>query len=137
MGEKVNVDEFGEYILWALSGDDEECIRVACGIVSDIASALHEKVDSYLTTFVPHLLNVLRNAGRDWRTKLQALTTIGDLAIYAGGSFCNLYLNDALIILDSASVLSTRTADYTNDPDVLEYLSELRMGLIETYTTIT
>lgn len=45
IGEKVNVDDFGEYILWALSGDDEECIRVACGIVSDIASALHENVD--------------------------------------------------------------------------------------------
>lgn len=45
IGARVNVDDFGQYILWALGGDDEECIRVACGIVSDIAAALHEKVD--------------------------------------------------------------------------------------------
>lgn len=36
---KVNVKDFGQYLLFALKGDDEDCARVACGIVSDIASA--------------------------------------------------------------------------------------------------
>jgi hypothetical protein len=36
---KVNVKDFGQYLLFALKGDDEDCTRVACGIVSDIASA--------------------------------------------------------------------------------------------------
>lgn len=36
---KVNVKDFGQYLLFALKGDDEDCARVACGIVSDIVSA--------------------------------------------------------------------------------------------------
>ena len=38
--ERVNVKEMGQYILFALEGEDEGCARVACGVVSDIASAL-------------------------------------------------------------------------------------------------
>jgi len=50
------VKDFGEYILWALKGDDEDCARVACGVVSDIATSLSENVSHYLTSFVPPLL---------------------------------------------------------------------------------
>jgi hypothetical protein len=38
--ERVNVSKMGEYILFALQGSDEACARVACGVISDIASAL-------------------------------------------------------------------------------------------------
>ncbi len=34
----------GNYIVWALKGDDDECVRLACGIVSDVAGALRENV---------------------------------------------------------------------------------------------
>lgn len=44
LGDRVNVNEFGQYLVWALQGDDDECIRVACGLVSDVAVALHENV---------------------------------------------------------------------------------------------
>ncbi len=54
--DRVNVKDFGQYILWALKGDDEDCTRVACGIVSDIATAFNENVKIYLTSFVPPLL---------------------------------------------------------------------------------
>lgn len=40
IGAKINVKEFGQYIVWALKGSDEECIRLACGIISDIADGL-------------------------------------------------------------------------------------------------
>lgn len=33
MQERVNVKDFGDYLVWALTGDDDECARVACGIV--------------------------------------------------------------------------------------------------------
>lgn len=54
--ERVNVKDFGSYLLWALEGDDEDCARVACGIVSDIASALQENCAVYIPSFVPSLL---------------------------------------------------------------------------------
>lgn len=53
VGGRVNVDKFGQYIVWALQGTDDECIRLACGIVSDLASALHENICRYLEDFVP------------------------------------------------------------------------------------
>lgn len=41
LGSRVNVNEFGQYLVWALQGDDDECVRIACGLVSDVAGALH------------------------------------------------------------------------------------------------
>ena len=71
--DRVNVKDFGTYILWALDGEDEDCARVACGIISDIASALKENVDTYLTSFVPSLLNVLVSNTRSRVSKLHAI----------------------------------------------------------------
>lgn len=37
---RVNIKDFGQYLYWALEGDEEDCTRVACGIISDIVAAL-------------------------------------------------------------------------------------------------
>jgi len=88
MGDRINVKEFGEYLLWALEGDDEDCARVACGIISDISSALQERVETYLTSFVPSLMKVISSSARSRASKLYALQSIGDLAIRAPVQFC-------------------------------------------------
>jgi hypothetical protein len=67
---RVNVKDFGQYILYALKGDDEDCARVACGIISDIATAFTENVQIYLTSFVPPLIQLLSSEDRDRNTKL-------------------------------------------------------------------
>jgi importin subunit beta-1 len=56
VGERINVNEFGQYIVWALKGSDDECTRVACGIVSDLAAALREKIETYLLDFMPPII---------------------------------------------------------------------------------
>ena len=61
IGERINLDEFGQYIVWALKGDDDECTRLACGLVSDLASALKAKISKYLLDFVPPLLQILKD----------------------------------------------------------------------------
>lgn len=61
VGNRINVIEFGQYIVWALQGDDDECVRLACGIVSDLASALRDGISRFLNDFVPHLLKILRD----------------------------------------------------------------------------
>jgi len=71
--ERVNVKDFGTYLIWALNGDDEDCARVACGIISDIASALQEQVQTYITSFVPAILEILIQGHRSRSTKLHAL----------------------------------------------------------------
>ena len=56
IGGRINLDEFGQYIVWALKGTDDECVRLACGIVSDLAGALKMRISKYLLDFVPNLL---------------------------------------------------------------------------------
>jgi hypothetical protein len=40
LGSRLNIDDFGNYICYALKSSDDECVRLGCGIVSDIANAL-------------------------------------------------------------------------------------------------
>jgi len=62
---------------------------------------------------------VLKQNERDRRTKLQALQTLGDLSIYGGGKFCETYLQDTLMILESASKMSVAVTDFKDDFDTL------------------
>ena len=86
--ERINVKAFGQYLVWALEGDDEECARHACGIVSDIAGALKEDVQEYLSSFTPQILLILKSQVRERQTKITAISTLGDLSIHSGKSFC-------------------------------------------------
>jgi hypothetical protein len=96
----------GSYIIHALKGDDDECVRLACGIVSDIAGAIKEKVADYLKEFFDPLINILKDQNRDRNSKLQAIVALGDLAMNAGQVFTHDYLETTLKILESASKMS-------------------------------
>ena len=48
LGSRINIKDFGIYLVYALKGDDDECVRLACGIVSDLATALKENIVQYL-----------------------------------------------------------------------------------------
>ena len=48
LGARINIKDFGIYLVYALKGDDDECVRLACGIVSDLATALKENIVQYL-----------------------------------------------------------------------------------------
>jgi len=61
IGDRVNVQDFGQYIVWALKGNDDECVRIACGLISDLANALGEKIQNYLYDFVNPLLSILKD----------------------------------------------------------------------------
>ena len=72
--ERVPIREFGQYIYNALEQeDDEDVTRVAIGLVIDIADGLREQVSQYLSSLIPHMLNVLRNGKRKQDTKLAAI----------------------------------------------------------------
>lgn len=73
VGKRINVVEFGSYIAWALKGDEDDLIRLSCGIVSDLAIALTEAMGKYLSEFVPPLFEILKRSDQDRQSKLQAL----------------------------------------------------------------
>jgi hypothetical protein len=56
IGSRVNVQDFGEYIVWALKGSDDECVRIACGLISDLANALQDGIQQYLFDFVTPII---------------------------------------------------------------------------------
>jgi len=40
--ERVNLKDFGEYVIFGIKSEDEDTARVACGVVSYIAAAFGE-----------------------------------------------------------------------------------------------
>ena len=100
MKEKIQVNEIGQYIYTALEQqDDEDVTRLAVGIICDIANCLGEEVAQYLSSLVPHLLQILRSNERKQDTKLFAINSLASVACYASTSFCNNYLVDSLTLL--------------------------------------
>ena len=94
------IREFGQYLYSALEQvDDEDVTRVAIGLVVDIADGLREQVAQYLSSLVPHMLNVLRNDKRKQDTKLAAIQALASVSCYAAVSFCQFYLVESLTIL--------------------------------------
>ena len=62
--------------------------------------------------------------------------SLGDLAISAPKSFCELYFYDTIQVLYSAGELSLKKDEYKDDQDVLDYFSDLRTTIINCYSTI-
>jgi hypothetical protein len=136
VGDRVNIADFGKYIVFALSGKDDECCKLACGLVSDLTNAFRQNISPYLMDFVPNLINILKDPGHTRESKLQAIIALGDLAMNAGETFCQQFLPDVLKILENAASKSLTSVKESEDIDLAEYLNHLRETLVECYTTI-
>ena len=65
MKERTPFREFGQYVFNALEQtDDEDVTRVAIGLIIDIVSGYQDKIEMYLSSLVPHLINVLKSSTR-------------------------------------------------------------------------
>ena len=69
--------------------------------------------------------------------KLPALAALGALSMFQGDDYNKTYLDDTLMIFNSAAEMSTDMSKYAKDDyENLEYCRELREVLIEQYATI-
>jgi len=84
LGEKIDISEIGCYIKYALESRDNDCVKLTCGIISDLSVSKEEKMNEYLDDFVPCLHNILRDQTMDRKIKLPALHALGDLCMYSG-----------------------------------------------------
>lgn len=82
-------------------------MRISCGIVSDLASALSTQITHYMSDLVPPLIEVLKSTSNDRETKLSAIIALGDMAMTCGAAFTSTYLPETLKILESAAKQST------------------------------
>ena len=133
-GEQIEIAEIGSYIKYALQSKDNECTKLACGIVSDLSTGMGERIGEYLDDFVPCLHEILRDQTLDRRIKLPALTALGDLCMYSGVAFNQKYLDTTLSIMNIAARASVNITGLDND--TLEFLSLLRETIIDQYIII-
>lgn len=59
LGESVEISQIGCYIKLALQTQDDDCAKIACGIVSDLSNSMGERLNEYLEDFVPCLHAIL------------------------------------------------------------------------------
>lgn len=131
------MSEIGKYLKYALESQDDDCAKLACGIISDLAGAMQDGLNQYLEDFVPCLHNILRSADTDRKIKLPALQALGDLSLNSGDQFNQRYLNDTLVILNAAASMSTQIEQIpSDDQETFTFLADLRESLLEQYGTI-
>jgi len=92
-----------KYIKYALESKDNDCVKLACGIISDLSGSMENRMAEYLHDFVPCLFDILKDNELDRKIKLPALHALGDLCMYCGQEFNKTYLRGTLALLSLAA----------------------------------
>lgn len=132
LGDKVDLSNIGHYIKFALESKENDCTKIACGIISDLS----ERMDQYLDDFVPCLHQILSDETLDRKIKLPALHALGELCLNCGATFNQRYLDKTMTMMNLAGRASIQTTQYVNDAETLEFLKELREAIIDQYIII-
>ncbi|XP_069697623.1 importin subunit beta-1 isoform X3 [Periplaneta americana] len=103
----------------------------AVGLTGDICRALKNKVLPYCDEIMMLLLENLGDNTVHRSVKPQILSVFGDIALSIGAEFKK-YLDVVLQTLVQASQAQVDRTDY----DMVDYLNELREGVLEAYTGI-
>lgn len=130
----VDIQSIGVYIKYALESKDNECAKLACGIISDLSSGLGDKMSDYLDDFVPCLHEILKDQQMDRRIKLPTLTALGDLCMYTGQHFLAKYFDATITIFEQAA--RTAVTVQGHNEETLDFLAELRETIIDQYIII-
>jgi len=123
---------FRPFLSLGLSNYEEHQVcAVAIGVVGDVCRALETKVLPYCDEIVQLLLRNLQNPALNRNVKPPILSCFGDIALAVGGNF-EKYMQVTMSMLVQAS----STAIDTDNPDLVEYLNQLREGIFEAYTGV-
>ena len=137
LGTEIEIKEIARFIKFALQSEEQDCAKIACGIVSDMSSSMQAGLDEYLADFVPCLHDILRNEHINRSIKLPAFHALGDLSLNSGDNFNKVYLHDTLTLLDLAAQMTAQAEmGGALDADYLDFLRELRDEIIVQYSTI-
>lgn len=121
---------------------------MAVGIIGDISRALGEQSEQYASSFMTVLLENLQSEVLNRNVKITILSCFGDIALAIGGAF-EPYLETTMTVLRQAGSVEpnpvrlpqiflrtcandSRQLDY----DLVDYVSQLREGILEAYTGI-
>jgi len=134
MGENFikYMDSFRPFLLQGLQNTAEQAVcSAAVGVSGDICRALGAKCAPYCDEIMQYLLQNLGNGHVHRSVKPQILSVLGDVALAIGTDFKK-YMEVVLQTLLQASELQVDRNDY----EQVDYLCELRGGVLEAYTGI-
>ncbi|XP_076643586.1 importin subunit beta Fs(2)Ket isoform X3 [Halictus rubicundus] len=126
------MDPFKPYLILGLKNHAEyQVCCAAVGLTGDICRALKTKMVPYCDEIMTLLLENLGNNTVHRSVKPQIFSVFGDVALSIGPEFKK-YLDVVLQTLAQASQATVDRSDY----DMIDYLNELREGVLEAYTGI-
>ncbi|XP_026288912.1 importin subunit beta-1 isoform X2 [Frankliniella occidentalis] len=126
------MDAFKPYLCMGLKNHMEHQVcGAAVGLTGDICRSLKGKVLPFCDEIMTLLLENLGDNNVHRSVKPQILSVFGDVALSIGPEFKK-YLE---VVLRTLSQASQATVD-NNDYDLVEWLNELREGVLEAYTGI-
>lgn len=126
------MDAFKPYLCLGLKNHAEyQVCCAAVGLTGDICRALKSKMLPYCDEIMTLLLENLSNNTVHRSVKPQIFSVFGDVALSIGPEFKK-YLDVVLQTLAQASQANVDRTDY----DMIDYLNELREGVLEAYTGI-
>lgn len=123
---------------------------VAVGIIGDISRALGEQSAQYSSAFMSVLLENLQSEVLNRNVKIAILSCFGDIALAIGPAF-EPYLDTTMGVLRQAGAVQPNPvcstlcyATYISyilwapqlDYDLVDYVSQLREGILEAYTGV-
>jgi len=111
--------------------EDYTTCAVSVGLVGDICRAINKKMVPFCDEIVHILFADLQNPQLHRDVKPPILSCFGDIALAIGGDFVK-YLPHVMTMLQQASLTKVDTKDY----DLVDYLNQLRDGILEAYTGI-
>ena len=111
--------------------EEHQVCAVAIGVVGDICRALEGNVLPYCDEIVGLLLRNLQNPALNRNVKPPILSCFGDIALAVGGNF-EKYMQVTMSMLVQASGTAVDAAN----PDLVDYLNQLREGIFEAYTGV-
>ncbi|XP_050309987.1 importin subunit beta-1 isoform X2 [Anthonomus grandis grandis] len=126
------MDAFKPYLYLGLKNHQEyQVCGTAVGLTGDIFRALKLKALPYCDEIMALLLENLGEPTVHRNVKPQILSVFGDMALSIGGEFKK-YLEVVLATLAQASQAQVDRTDF----DMIDYLNELREGVLDAYTGI-
>lgn len=126
------MEAFFPFLCVGLQNHQEyQVCSISVGIVGDVCRALGESVLPFCNTFITVLLQNLQSPVLHRSVKPPILSCFGDIALAIGPKF-SIYLNACMDILRQACSMRATEDDY----DMIEYVNELREGILEAYTGI-
>jgi importin subunit beta-1 len=133
MGFEPHLQAFGPFLVWALKKQDEVSVcKAGTMCVGDIARALNDKITPFLPDLIPLLLTNLEKADISTDIKIQTIASLADLASNSRGAFLQ-YLPGVLHYVDQAAEASATPVKEAENPDLWEYLIELREAILQFY----